>query len=154
MRSALFTLSAIGAVAAGVALAAATTSAVAGDYYGHSYGYGSGYESYTFGGGYGYDAWARRDGNVFYNAYNSHDGYRRHQGYWERPSDRWNGYRCAWTTGCGYYPRYGYGYGHRWSYGGGRIPYGWSDGGWAWRGDYPREYGERRRHAHWRRDWD
>ncbi|MBS0297614.1 MAG: hypothetical protein JSR45_14995 [Proteobacteria bacterium] len=105
MRRALPSIVATATLAGAAALAA---PALAGDGYG--YGHDRGYveRDYAF---YGYSSdgaltRVRRDGNVFYRAYNSWDGYYRHRlGYWERPSDRY-GY------GWGYYGR-GYGYRHR-----------------------------------------
>lgn len=124
-------------------IAAASTQA-------DNYGYP---DSYGDGSGWGHDrhGYGQRNGNIFYRAYNSYDGDRRDLGYWERPHDRWSGYDCAWTTGCGYYPRRAYGYG---SYGyGSSYNYGYayrrgydSDrngrayGGYGW-GHLPQSWG-------------
>jgi hypothetical protein len=95
MSRVVLSLAAAGACAAATLLLAAPVSA--GDY-----------------GSRHHDSNVWRDGNVFYNAYNSYDGYYRHNrglGYWERPSDRYNGYR-SWGSHYGYRDE-GYGYGDR-----------------------------------------
>lgn len=109
MRRVVLSLVATFTLAGAAALAA---PALAGDGYG--YGHDRGYveRDYAF---YGYSGdgavtRVRRDGNVFYRAYNSWDGYYRHRGlgYWERPSDRYYGYGYGW----GYY---GGRYANRWA---------------------------------------
>ena len=87
MRPILIGLAAAATVGLGLC---APTLSVAGDY---GYGYGVG----------GYAENVRRDGNVSYNAYNSHDGYARGRlGYWERPGDRYYGYGRGYGRGYGY----------------------------------------------------
>lgn len=94
MRHAVLSLAAA-ALAAAFALSAPGKS-LAGDPY--AYGtYEADYGDGSWDGGW-YDN-VRRDGNVFYNAYNSYDGYDRHRygGYWERPYD---GYGYGYGYGC------------------------------------------------------
>ncbi len=97
------------ALVAALALGAPGKSLAGGPAYGT-------YETDYDGGWYGDGGWyddVRRDGNVFYNAYNSYDGYARHRygGYWRRPNDDY-GYD-GYDGGNGYDNGYGgdYGYG-------------------------------------------
>jgi hypothetical protein len=112
MRHAVLSLAA--ALAAVLALSAPAASQ-AGDRWGDGWG--------------GDGAWTEvhRDGNVFYNAYNSQDGYYRDRvygGYWSRPGDE-EGYGCGECDGYGYDQGYGYAGGYRdgWSGDGRRIFY-------------------------------
>jgi hypothetical protein len=114
-------LSLVSAALAAVLALSAPGKSLAGD----PYGYGS-YEADYGDGWYGDGGWydnVRRDGNVFYNAYNSYDGYYRHRygGYWERPYD---GY------GYGYDGYYGGGYGDGY-YGGGYYGGGYAYGAYV-----------------------
>ena len=114
MRHAVLSLAAA-ALAAAFALGAPGKS-LAGDPYAYgTYEADYGADGDGYGDGHWYDN-VRRDGNVFYNAYNSYDGYDRHRygGYWRRP-----------------YDDYGYGY----------SDYGYDDG--YYDGDYGDGYPRR-----------
>ncbi|HWE47597.1 MAG TPA: hypothetical protein VG407_16375 [Caulobacteraceae bacterium] len=141
MRHAMLSL-AVAALAAALALSAPGKS-LAGDPY--AYGtYETGYDTGWYGDGGWYDD-VRRDGNVFYNAYNSYDGYYRHRygGYWERPYDGY-GYGYGYGYGCdecGGYGYGGYGYGDG-GYGYGYGDEGYGDGGYYGGSGYPRRNGK------------
>jgi hypothetical protein len=112
MRHAMLSF-AVAALAGALALSAPGKS-LAGDPYAYgTYEADYGADGYGYGDGGWYDN-VRRDGNVFYNAYNSYDGYDRHRygGYWERPYDGY-GYGSGYGYGCdGDCAGYGYGNGY------------------------------------------
>ena len=107
MRTAVLSLAS--AVLAAALAFGAPGKSLAGDPY--AYGtYEADYGAEGYDGGW-YDN-VRRDGNVFYNAYNSYDGYARHRygGYWERPYDSYGYGYGGYGYGCGD-DCSGYGYG-------------------------------------------
>jgi hypothetical protein len=114
-------------ISAAVAALALAVSGAPGKTLAGDYGwYGDGYDG-------GWYTDVRRDGNVFYNAYNSYDGYYRHSygGYWDRPYDGYDGGCCA---GGGYGYGYGYGYGGDYDADDGYVGY---RGGYGGRVYYP-----------------